>query len=163
MSAFIRNVGDERTIPYFSFTDVAHGNNFMRLDILTYDQRIVVGFDYQSRLMPMRQDVQMQTGTAQGRRFQLNRMTVQVLKTFEFKCAVMPATEGTPWDYTDVQTPQSATGTMWEDYEAVAYDGNVDVLMHSRTVDAVNPIIMINFPLPLIIAGLVLKFEVTSD
>lgn len=115
----------------------------------------IVGLPYTSEVQPMKQEVQMQDGTAQGRRFKLHGVTVRVDHSAAGEVSANPQDASLPWSrLPSTQSFGQATPL---------FTGERDVILESRHEAAVNLTVRQTDPLPLNITALILKFDIYND
>jgi hypothetical protein len=117
--------------------------------------KVVVGLPYSSELQPMKQEVELQDGTAQGRRFKLHGVTVRVDHSLGGEVSANADDATLPW----ARMPSAIV--MGESTEL--YTGERDVILDSRHEAAVNLTVRQRDPLPLNLTALVLRFDVHGN
>lgn len=117
--------------------------------------RLVVGLPFTSELQPMKQEVQMPDGTAQGRRFKLHGVTVRMDHSLGGEVHANPEDVTLPWS--------RMPGAIVLGNATPLYTGERDMILESRHEAAVNLTVRQQEPLPLNITALILKFDVYGD
>jgi hypothetical protein len=113
---------------------------------------VVVGLPYTSELQPMKQEVQLQDGTAQGRRFKLHGVTVRMDHSLGGEVSANAEDATLPW----ARMPNAII--MGE--SSPLFTGERDLILDSRHESAVNLVVRQSDPLPLNVTALVLRFDV---
>lgn len=135
-----------------------HRNLVVRDGVLTLDapaSQVVVGLPFTSELQPMKQEVQLEDGTAQGRRFKLHGATVRVGHSQGGEVSANPEDATLPWSR--LPNPIVLGGP------APLFTGERDLILESRHDAAVNLTVRQREPLPLNVTALILRFDVYGD
>lgn len=114
---------------------------------------VVCGLPFGSVLQPMKQEVQLQDGTAQGRKMKLNRCIVRVLDSHGGEVSANGDDDSVTWE------PLRYAGEVM-DSAPVLFTGEIAVPLESRHESAVNLTIRQTDPLPLTVTGLIMNFDV---
>jgi hypothetical protein len=115
-------------------------------------EHVVVGLPYTSEVQPMKQEVQLQDGTAQGRRFKLHGVTLRMDHSLGGEVSANAADASLPW----AKMPNRIV--MGE--PTPLFSGERDLILDSRHEAAVNLTVRQRDPLPLNVTALVLRFDV---
>jgi hypothetical protein len=113
---------------------------------------VIVGLPYTSEVQPMKQEAQLQDGTAQGRRFKLHGVTLRMDHSLGGEVSANAADETLPW----AKMPNPIV--MGE--ATPLFSGERDLILDSRHEAAVNLTVRQRDPLPLNVTALVLRFDV---
>ncbi len=122
---------------------------------LTLDQAastVVVGLPYESLLQPMKQEFQMQDGTAQGRDVKVPAVVLRLLSSMGGEVADDPTGRFCGINY---RTPQMAMDTA-----IPLFTGEKHVTLESRHREAVNVIVRTTGPFPMNVEALTLQVDV---
>jgi hypothetical protein len=117
----------------------------------------VVGLPYCSLLQPMKQEMQLQDGTAQARKFKLNDATVRVHESLGGEMSADAGDERLPWSRLQLEAAQN------NDSLPVLLTRDVRVKLESRHQAAVNAAIRTSSPFPLTVTALTLNYDVYGD
>jgi len=116
---------------------------------------VVVGLPYESVLQPMKQEINLDDGTAQGRRFKLNGVTVRLIDSQGGEVSANPADPTLRWEpirKRDITIPLEAAPPL--------FTGERDIILESRHEGAVNLTVRTSEPLPLNLTALIMKYDV---
>lgn len=115
-------------------------------------QHVVVGLPYTSEVQPMKQEVQLQDGTAQGRRFKLHGVTLRMDHSLGGEVSANAADASLPWAKMPNQIVMGEPTPL--------FSGERDLILDSRHEAAVNLTVRQRDPLPLNVTALILRFDV---
>jgi hypothetical protein len=117
--------------------------------------RVVVGLPYTSELQPMKQELPLENGTAQGRRFKLHGVTMRVDHSLGGEVSANAEDATLPW----TRVPHALV--LGE--ATPLFSGERDMILESRHESAVNLVVRQREPLPLNITALILRFDVYDN
>ena len=116
------------------------------------DRVVVAGLPYTSRYQPMPLEIQMQDGTAQGRKFKVDSVSVLLHKTGTFRIAPNPAKPAYPSSFRTAVDPYDAPPPLFTGEKNVSVAGGFD-----QNCDIV---ISASQPLPLTVVRVVPRFSI---
>jgi hypothetical protein len=117
--------------------------------------RVIVGLPFTSEVQPMKQEVQMQDGTAQGRQFKLHAVTVRVDHSLGGEAISNPDDSTLQWELLGNPIVLGEAPPL--------FTGERDIILESRHENAVNLTVRQRDPLPLNITALILRFDVYDN
>lgn len=116
---------------------------------------VVVGLSYTSKLQPSRIDVPLRDGTAQGRQFRVSRVGLTVQDSLGGEISDAPDGRFQEINYRQMSSPMDSAPGL--------YSGNVEMTIESRHRDGIDVIIQQRSPLPLNIAAIIAKFDISGE
>jgi hypothetical protein len=117
--------------------------------------KVVVGLPFTSEVQPMKQEVQLQDGTAQGRRFKLHKVTVRVDHSLGGEVSANSLDTTLPWARIPNQLLVGEATPL--------FTGERDMILESRHEAAVNLSVRQTEPFPLNITALIMIFDVYAN
>lgn len=118
-------------------------------------RRAVVGLPYESKLQPMRPDIPMRDGTGQHRNWKTARAGVHLYETLA--CSLADGEDGVfdTINFREAGTPLGAAPPL--------FTGDKEIAIEGRTRDGMDLVVKTSDPLPLNVAGLTWKGDVSGD
>lgn len=117
--------------------------------------KVIVGLPYISQVQPMRPEIQVGDGTSRGRRFNMQRATIEVLDSLGGVARSAPGMEPERLVFRESQHEMDAPPPL--------LSGEVDAYLESTHEESVDFIIEHFEPLPFNLVSLVLKFDVYGN
>jgi len=126
-----------------------------------------LGLPYVMEVQPMRLEAQMQDGTAQGRKFKINRAVLRLLDSYGGVVQSREDSEPTVIDYSvalEYMPPPDAPDVgiaAWPSYQL--FTGDKQVVLDSRHGESVDVVVSQVDPMPFTLVGLVVMVDIYGD
>lgn len=137
----------------------AHAKRLVSDGVITLSRvasTVVAGLDYESILQPTRREVIFQDGSAQGRNFRVNRVTIRLWRSLGV--SVSHDADAQEWHDLTFRTTRTPMGS-----PPPLFTGDIDAVIEAPHGPATSVAIRRTGPLPANVVALTTKFSVTGS